>query len=273
MPEPNEVVKVERRGALAEVVLARPDQGNALSAQVFAGLEAAFDALDREAEVRAIVLRAEGRAFTYGLDLAAAPVDFAPVLTEGLAGERLALRQLIRDLQRQAGAPARCRQPVVAAVQGWCIGGGLDLVAACDLRLCSADARFSLREARVGMVADLGSLQRLPRIIGDAATRELAFTAKDIDATRALGLGLVSQVLPTPEELVAAARREAEAIAALSPVVTQGIKHVLAQGDGQTIEQGLAYVATWNSAFLQSEDLKEAFVAFLEKRPPIYRGR
>jgi len=273
MTQTYETLRVERQGAVAEVVLARPQAGNALNAQTFADLEAAFAALDVDPEVRVAILRAEGKAFCYGLDLMAAPVDFAPVLTEGLAGERLELRALVRQLQRQTAAPARFRRPVVAAIHGWCIGGGLDLAAACDLRLCAADARFSLREARVGMVADLGSLQRLPRIIGDAATRELAFTAKDIDAARAERLGLVSEVCATLDDLLAAARREAAAIAALSPLVTAGLKHVLAAQDGRTVEEGLEYVATWNSAFLQSEDLREAFASFLEKRPPAYRGR
>lgn len=273
MSDPYETLRVERDGHLAEVVLCRPDKGNAMNAALFGDLEVAFQRLDADEEVRAVILRGEGKAFCYGLDLMAAPVDFGPVLSEGLAGERLQLRQLVLDLQRQCGAPAACRKPVIAAVHGYCIGGGLDLVAACDLRLCSADARFSLREARVAMVADLGSLQRLPRIIGDAATRELAFTAKDIDAPRAFSLGLVSQVHPDPDALLAAARAEAAAIARLSPVVTRGIKQVLAFGDGKSVSEGLDYVATWNAAFLQSEDLKEAIGAFFERRDPVYKGR
>lgn len=125
----------------------------------------------------------------------------------------------------------------------------------------------------MGIVADIGSLQRLPRIIGDAATRELALTAKDIDAARAERMGLVSQVLPDRDALLEAARQEAEGIAALPPLVVQGVKHVLEQQDGMTIAQGLEYVATWNSAFLASEDLSEAFTAFFEKRDPDYKGR
>ncbi len=265
-----ETVKIERDGYVAEVVLNRPEAGNAFNAQLFADVHDAFEALDGDDDCRAIVLRAEGKAFTYGLDLMSAPVDFGPVLSEGLAGVRLELRRLIERLQVQTGKPAVIRKPVVAAVHGWCIGAGLDLISACDIRLCSADARFSLREARVAMVADIGSLQRLPRIIGDAATRELALTAKDIDATRALALGLVSQVHDDREAVYAAARVEAQLIAGLSPVAVQGVKHVLNEQDGMTVQQGLDYVATWNSAFLQSEDLKEAFAAFFEKRTPEY---
>jgi enoyl-CoA hydratase len=267
-----ETVKIERDGHVAEVVLNRPEVGNSLNAQLFADIHDAFEALDADDQCRAIVLRAEGKAFCYGLDLMSAPVDFGPVLSEGLAGVRLELRRLIRLLQRQTGKPAAIGKPVVAAVHGWCIGGGLDLISACDIRLCSADARFSLREARVAMVADIGSLQRLPRIIGDAATRELALTAKDIDAARAKELGLVSQVHDSPEALYEAARAEAQLIAGLSPVAVQGVKHVLNAQDGLTVPQGLEYVATWNAAFVQSEDLKEAIAAFFEKRTPEYKG-
>lgn len=273
MSDAYETLRVEPDHHIAEVILDRPDKGNAMNAALFRDLAAAFVALGADETVRVVILRAEGKAFSYGLDLMAAPVDFGPVLQEGLAGERLALRQLVLDLQRQCGAPAACSKPVIAAVHGYCIGGGLDLVAACDLRLCSADARFSLREARVAMVADLGSLQRLPHIIGDAATRELAFTAKDIDAQRALALGLVSQVLPDRDTLLSAARAEAAAIARLSPVVTRGVKQVLAFGEGKSVAEGLDYVATWNAAFLQSEDLKEAIGAFFERRDPVYKGR
>ncbi len=260
-------------GHVAEVVLCRPEAGNAFDARLFSELAAALEMLDGDDRCRAVVLRARGKAFSHGLDLAAATTDFGPVLSEGLAGARLELRRLIHRLQGQAGAPAAMRKPVVAAIHGWCIGAGLDIAAACDIRVCSADARFSLREARVAMVADLGSLQRLPRIIGDAATRELALTAKDIDAARAAQLGLVSQVLPDRKACHNAARAEARLIASLSPVAVQGVKHVLAQQDGLTVEQGLDYVATWNAAFVQSEDLKEAIAAFFEKRRPCYRGQ
>lgn len=267
-----ETVKIERDGHVAEVVLNRPEAGNAFNAQLFADVHDAFEALDGDDHCRAIVLRAEGKAFTYGLDLMSAPVDFGPVLSEGLAGVRLELRRLIGRLQVQTGKPALIRKPVVAAVHGWCIGAGLDLISACDIRLCTADTRFSLREARVAMVADIGSLQRLPRIIGDAATRELALTAKDIDAARALQLGLVSGVHDDREAVCEAARAEARLIAGLSPVAVQGVKHVLNCQDGMTVQQGLDYVATWNAAFVQSEDLKEAIAAFFEKRTPEYKG-
>lgn len=267
-----ETLEVMREGHVAEVVLNRPKKGNAMSPTLFREIEAAFEDLDADDQVRAVVLRGAGKNFTFGLDLQEAMQDLGPHLPGGLAGPRTKLRQVVLRLQRQTSAPARCRKPVVAAVHGWCIGGGLDLIAACDVRLCSADARFSLREARIGIVADLGSLQRLPRIIGDGATRELALTAKDIDAERAARMGLVADVVPDADALLARARQEAQTIAALPPLVVQGVKHILDHQDGMTVDQGLAYVATWNSAYLASEDLGEAIASFFERREPNYKG-
>ncbi|MBN2801118.1 MAG: crotonase/enoyl-CoA hydratase family protein [Deltaproteobacteria bacterium] len=271
MSEPT--VRLVRAGAVAEIILARPERGNALNAALMDELARAFAEVDAASEIRAVLLRGDGPSFCTGLDLTAAPKDFAPILQGRGAAGRQELLTLIRRLQAQVGAPATCAKPVVAAIHGWCLGGGLDLAAAADLRLCSADARFSLREAKVAMVADLGSLQRLPRIIGDAATRELALTAKDIDPQRALALGLVSQVLPDREALLEAARAEAEAIAAHSPLVTQGVKRVLNAQDGMSVQRALEQVALWNAAFLQSDDLTEAFTAFTQRREPVYRGR
>jgi enoyl-CoA hydratase len=265
-------IRVERRGHVAEVALDRPEKGNAMSPAFFDEFGRAMHALDADPEVRAILVYAEGKAFSYGLDLMEAWAELGPLLQGSTAGPRMQLLELIRRWQRDTGAPAAIGTPVVVAIHGWCVGGGLDLVSACDIRLCSRQARFSLREARIAIVADIGSLQRLPKIIGDAATRELALTAKDIDAERALRLGLVSEVCDDREALLARARAEADTIAGLSPLVTRGIKQVLELQDGRPVRDGLEQVALWNAAFLQSEDLGEAMAAFLEKREPRYRG-
>ncbi len=258
---------------VAEVALDRPEVGNAMSPAMFREIGEAFDALDGDDSVRAILLSGNGENFTYGLDLQSAMADLGPHLQGGMAGPRTKLRALITDLQRNCGAPARCRKPVVAAIQGWCIGGGIDLTSACDVRLCSSNARFSVREARIGIVADLGSLQRLPAIIGDAATRELALTAPDIDAKRALRMGLVSDITETTDDLMDRARQEARTIASLPPLVVQGVKHIMNWQDGKTVQDSLDYVATWNSAYLASEDLGEAITAFFSKREPEYKGQ
>lgn len=268
-----ETITVEIEDHVAEVALNRPSAGNAMSPTMFRELGDVFTRLDRDDDVRAVLLRANGKNFTYGLDLQAAMADLGPHMQGGLAGKRMALRQMIVDLQHQCGGPARCRKPVVAAIHGWCIGGGIDLTSACDVRICSKETRFSVREARIGIVADLGSLQRLPRIIGDAATRELALTAKDIDAERALRLGLVSDITQSGDALLERGRAEARLIANLPPLVVQGVKHILDWQDGKTVQDSLDYVATWNSAFLASEDLGEAVGAFFAKREPQYKGR
>jgi enoyl-CoA hydratase len=163
--------------------------------------------------------------------------------------------------------------PVIAAVHGYCIGGGVDLISACDVRLCASDARFSVRETRVAIVADLGTLQRLPRIISAGHVAELAYTGKDIDAVRAAAIGLVNWVHgESADGVMQAAIQLANEIAANSPLAVQGTKAVLAANDGRTVAEGLEFVAKWSTMYLQSNDLREAMTAFLEKRPPVFRG-
>jgi enoyl-CoA hydratase len=269
MAEP-ELVQITRDDTIAIVTLTAPTMPPAF----FTACERVFTELAEDREVRAVVVRGAERAFSYGLDLRAAFAAWGPVLTGGgLAGPRSELFRLIQKLQRAFTAIAACPVPVIAAVHGWCIGGGVDLIAACDLRLCSADATFSIRETRVAMVADLGSLQRLPRILGPGHLRELAFTGKDIDAARAARIGLVNDVYPDRAALDEAALALAREIAAAPPLVVRGVKHVLDQGEGQSVAEGLDYVATWNAAFLASEDLGEATAAFAARRPPLYKGR
>lgn len=266
-------LRVERMGAVAEVVLTGPGRGNAMGPDFWRELPLCFDALAGDAAVRAIVLRGEGKNFSYGLDLMAMMGELAPFIGgPTMARARNELLDLIGELQKVGTRVAACPKPVIAAVAGWCIGGGLDLLSACDIRLCSAEAKFSLREVKLAIVADIGSLQRLPAIIGEGATRELALTGRDIDAPRALRLGLVSDVYETPELLLAAARTMAQDIASNPPLTVQGIKRVMNYCQGKSIADGLAYVAAFNAAFLQSLDLAEAMGAFVERRPPTFTG-
>lgn len=275
MAEGYESLEVQRGEGVAEVVLTGPGKGNALGPAFWREMPEALRDLDGDPEVRAVILRGGGAHFTYGLDLMAMMGELGPLVTgEGnLAAARTELLALIARMQGATEGLARMRKPVVAAIHGWCIGGGLDLAAACDVRLCSAEARFSLREVKVAITPDLGALQRLPGIIGEGNTRELAYTGKNVDAERALAMGLVNRVLPTPEALLDAARELAAEIAANPPLVVQGIKQVLEHRAGRAAEEGLRFVALWNAAFLQSEDLAEAFAAFAERRPPRFTGR
>jgi enoyl-CoA hydratase len=190
-----------------------------------------------------------------------------------LAEQGRRARLNVLRLQEAITAVADCPKPVIAAVHGYCIGGGVDLIAACDIRLASADAVFSVREAKMAIVADLGSLQRLPAIISAGHLNELALTAKDISAERAKEIGLVNDVAADADGVGKAARALASEIAANSPLAVQGTKAVLRANEGRTVAQGLDYVATWNAAQLASHDLTEAVSAFMEKRQPKFTGR
>jgi enoyl-CoA hydratase len=189
------------------------------------------------------------------------------------AARALGARQDILRLQASITSVAQCPKPVIAAVHGYCIGGGVDLIAACDIRLASADAIFSVREAKVAIVADLGSLQRLPAIVGAGHVAELAFTGKDISAERAREIGLVNHVAVDAEAVRQAAGEMANEIAANSPLAVQGTKAILTANEGRTVAEGLDYVATWNAGMLGSDDLVEAMTAFMERRAPTFTGR
>jgi enoyl-CoA hydratase len=269
-----ESVVITRDDGVAEVELIGPGKGNTMGPDFFKEVPRIFESIDEDDEIRAVIIRGRGENFTYGLDLGAMMSEMGPYLMgPQMAGKRTRFLDVIRGYQRSGDAIAHCRKPVICAIQGWCIGGGLDIAAASDIRLCSANARFSLREVKVAIVADLGSLQRLPLIIGEGPTRELAFTGKDIDAERALMLGLVSEITPTHEALLESARATARAICENPPLVVQGIKQVMGFSADRRVAEGLDYVALWNTAFLQSMDLTEAFTAFREKRPPKFRGQ
>ncbi|CRK50181.1 Enoyl-CoA hydratase [Rhodococcus sp. RD6.2] len=265
---------VDIKDNVAQVTLIGPGKGNAMGPDFWDELVPLFAELDADPEVRAVVLAGEGKHFSFGLDLQAMAPAMAPVLADkAQAAPRTDFHGVIRKMQNAITAVADCRKPVVAAVQGWCIGGAVDLITAADIRYASADAKFSVREVKVAMVADVGTLARLPRIIGDGHLRELALTGKDIDAARAEKIGLVNDVYADAEATLAAAHETAAAIAANPPLVVQGVKQVLDHTRKPAVDDSLRYVAAWNSAFLPSEDLGEAIAAVFQKRAPEFKGR
>jgi enoyl-CoA hydratase len=267
-------LRIERHGPVAEIILVGPGKGNAMGPDFWREVPCVFRALHADTDTRVVLVRGAGGNFSYGLDLMAMAGELGPRISgQQQAFERTQLLAFIDELQDAFNAIAACRKPVIAAVAGWCIGGALDMIAACDVRLASADARFSLREVKVAMVADLGSLQRLPAIIGEGNTRELALTGRNIDATTALRMGLVTDVLANEEALLVAARAMAVEIAENPALVVQGIKAVMNSDIARGVADGLRTVALWNSAFLQSEDLGEAMMAFMQRRPPQFKGR
>jgi enoyl-CoA hydratase len=272
----SDVLSIETDGSVATLFLDREERRNAMGPDLWNDLPLAFDALSNDDGVRVVVVAAKGPHFSVGLDLKA----MGNLLGESggdrkpsMAARAKAARKEVLRLQASINAVADCPKPVIAAVHGYCIGGGVDLISACDIRLASADAVFSVREAKVAIVADLGSLQRLPKIISMGHVSELAFTGKDIDAARAKEIGLVNDVHPDVSAVHKAAHELANEIAANSPLAVQGTKAVLAANDGRTVAEGLEYVATWNAGQLASDDLTEAMVAFMEKRPANFTGR
>lgn len=261
---------------IAVVRLLGPGRGNMMGAAFWTELPDVFAALDADEGVRAVVLAGAGNHFSVGLDVQEVLGSWLGKLGAGATAQgalRTELLGVIRGLQAGITAVAGCRKPVVAAVHGWCIGGGVDLVSAADVRLASADAKFSVREARLAIVADVGSLQRLRGIIGEGALRELALTAKDIDAARAERMGLVNSVYDDQEALMAAALEMAGEIAANSPLAVAGTKAVLNEDREEQVARGLRHVSLWNSAFLHSEDLIEAVTAAGEGRQGVFTGK
>jgi enoyl-CoA hydratase len=275
MAPTSEVLTLERDGHVATIWLDSPERRNAMGPDLWNDLPAMMEEVSDDDEVRAVVVAARGPAFTVGLDLktmgAAVAGDGSGSASEA-ARRRIALRG-IKRLQGSINAVADCPKPVIAAVHGWCIGGGIDLITACDIRLASADAVFSVRETKIAIVADLGTLQRLPGIVARGHVAELAYTGKDIRADRAAEIGLVNQVLPDADACHKTAHELAAEIASNSPLAVQGTKAVLRASEGRTVAEGLDYVGVWNAAFLASNDLTEAFTAFVEKRPPKFTGQ
>jgi enoyl-CoA hydratase len=273
MGDAYESLTIDVDAHVARVTLVGPGKGNAMGPAFWAELPLAFASLDADPDVRAIVLTGSGRNFSYGLDLASMGGTLAPVLAEGaLAKPRTEFHTELKAMQGTITAVADCRTPVIASVHGWCIGGGVDLISAVDIRYASADAKFSVREVKLAIVADVGSLARLPLMLNDGHLRELALTGKDIDAARAEKIGLVNDVYPDAEASLAAAHETAGEIAANPPLVVRGIKDVLDEQRTAQVSASLRYVAAWNSAFLASKDLTEGISAMFAKRPPEFKG-
>jgi enoyl-CoA hydratase len=267
--------ELEQAEGVATLWLDNPERRNAMGPNFWRELPIAMQALGADDAVRAVVIAARGPHFTAGLDLKSMggtlTADADGHSTE--ASRRQALLAEIERLQASITSVADCPKPVIAAVQGYCIGGGIDLITACDVRLCSADAVFSVRETRIAIVADVGTLQRLPGIVGRGIACELALTGDDFGAERAREIGLVNAVHPDANATLKAAQEMAARIARNSPLAVQGTKRVLRYCEGKSVEDGLLFVAAWNAAFLKSDDLEEAMAAFLQKREPKFEGR
>lgn len=261
--------KVEIDGHIAWLILNRPEKRNTMGLAFFKEIEGLFEDFDNDPNVRAVIIKAEGKSFSAGTDLEEA----ATLLGQGSADGRERMRKNIAALQRAFTKIERCRKPVIAAIHRHCIGGGVDMICACDIRLATTDAVFSIRETRMGIIADVGTLQRLPHIIGQGWFRELALTGRDFSAREAHQIGLVTHLYDDLPALYDAAENLADQIASCPPLTVQGTKDVINYSRDRGIEAGLQYVAQKNAAALPSEDLMEAVAAFMEKRKPIFKGK
>jgi enoyl-CoA hydratase/carnithine racemase len=259
-------IEVTRDGGVAHVELARAEKFNAMDHAMFEAIGETFRSLGSDPAVRCILLSGRGRHFTAGLDLQYAASQFPPASDPGRAAESR-LRH-IRWLQDAFSAVEDARPPVIAVLHGGCIGAGVDLASACDLRIATADAFLQVAEVDVAITADLGTLQRLTHLIPEGVVRELAFTGRRMAADEAGRLSLVNRIEANREAALAAGWELARTIAAKSPLAVAGAKMSLNYSRGRPVEEGLRHVAMWNAGALVSADLTAAIGARISKQTP-----
>jgi len=255
---------------VAHLRMCRPEALNTLNGDFWRELPEIVRALDDEGTARVVVLSSTGRHFTAGLDFG--------LLASALGGgdgesgpTRESLRGVLLHLQESISCLEKARMPVIAAIHGGCIGGGVDITTACDMRYCTEDAFFCVQEINVGITADVGTLQRLPKVIPAGIAREMAFTGRRLPARRAREIGLVNEVYPTQEAMLEAVMEIAHEIAGHSPIAVWGSKEMLNHARDHSVEEGLNYIATWQTGMLRPEDVSEAYRAMREKREPVFQ--
>ena len=251
--------QLTRDGLVAHLRLSRPEASNALDLSFWRDFGPALKDLDATGEVRALVISGEGRNFCAGMDISV--FSGGAILNADTPAERQAFHQAARDLQETLTWIERVRFPVIAAVQGACVGAGLDLVAACDLRLAATGAYFRIEEINIGMMADVGSLQRLPRILPEGVVRELAYLGTSLTAERAERLGFVASVHADAEALLAAALDMGRAIAAKAPLAISGSKAAITYSRDHSVAEGLEWAAVMQGSIWNTADILAAIQA------------
>jgi enoyl-CoA hydratase len=271
-----ECFDLELKDGVAHLRMSRPEAMNTMTPAFWRELPALVNELSDAGEARVIVLSSTGRHFTAGMDLA---VFQGGNLGRALGGEqeepgraRSRTRQAALLFQASFDALEKARVPVLAAIQGGCVGGGVDMVSACDARYCTADAFFCIQEINLGLTADVGTLQRLPKLIPAGVVRELAYTGRRMPAQRAKEVGLVNEVYPTHEAMLAGVLEIAAEIAEKSPLAIWGSKQMLNYARDHSVEDGLEYIATWQAGMFFGTDMAEAFQAKAEKRKPVFQN-
>jgi enoyl-CoA hydratase len=253
---------------IAHLQLNRPERLNTMAPAFFPALRDAVQSLNAAGQARVLVISSTGKHFCAGMDLEvfAGANELAAMLNTGTARARLAFQDGLRQLMACFDALENARFPVIAAVQGGCIGGGLDLASACDIRLCSADAFFTVQEIHIGMAADLGVLQRLPKLVPPAVAREMAYTGARVGAERALAVGLVNAVLPDAQATLAAAMKLAGEIAAKSPLAIAGSKRALNYAIDHPTADALDQMALLQSAIFDIGEMGQAIAGWKAKQ-------
>ena len=268
----NDFFELAREGAIAHLRLNRPERMNTLAPAFFTGLRDAVRGLADDASARVLVVSSTGKHFSAGMSLDVFANGELAGLDTSSARARLNFQETLRRLMDCFSALDEARFPSICAVQGGCIGGALDLAAACDIRVCSADAFFTVQEINIGMAADLGVLQRLPKIVPEGVARQMAYTGERLDAQRALAVGLVNAVLPDAAATLAHALALARVIAAKSPLAIAGSKLALNHARDHGVAASLAHMTLLQSAIFDSSEMAEAIAAWKAKRPAAHAG-
>ena len=254
---------------IAEVRLNRPTAINAMNTDFWRELPAIINTLDNLGSVRVVILSASGKHFTAGMDL---QVFEGMTIEDNIEPARAAEKQRrwIMALQDVFSALEKSRMPVISAIQGACIGGGVDMICATDIRLCTSNAFFNIKETELGITADIGTLQRILHVMPSGLARELAYTSRNFAADEALKCGFVNNVYDSQEEMLNAAHQLARSIAKHSPMAVNGVKEMLNYSRDHSVADSLNHMATWQGGMLQNQDILEAMTAAKEKRVPSF---
>jgi enoyl-CoA hydratase len=266
-------LELEIENHIAHLKINRADKANAMNETAWKELKEALLFCDEQAEVRVIIFSGNGdKLFCGGIDinLLFSINEKTNATCEGRKREQF--KKILIDFQEIISTFEKISKPVLSAIHGACIGAGLDMIAATDMRYCTEDAFFCIKEIDLGMVADIGTLQRLPKIMPDGLVRELAYTGRNLSAKEALNAGLVNKVFLNKTELIAGVKEIATLIASKSPISIRGSKRNLVYSRDHTVSDSLEYMANWNAAHFFSNDLMMAFQAKISRQNPIFEN-
>lgn len=270
-PPDLETLKLTLDQHVAHIEINRPDKANAMSETVWREIKQAFDWVDATAQARVAVLSGNGKHFCSGIDITMLMGMRERIKDDCEGRVREKLRRIILELQDTLSSLESCRKPVLAAIHGACIGGGVDLVCAADMRYCTDDTYFCIKEIDIGMTADVGTLQRLPKLIADGVVRELAYTGRKMLGPEAVQVGLANRSFADRQTLLDEVMKIAADIAAKAPLAIRGTKEMILYSRDHSVRDSLNYVATWNAGMLFSNDINEAMMASLQKREGVFR--